>query len=587
MYKELTIDDDRINEYIEHQLRFLKKVYTFLDNNNFNESCLELRPISRLKNKYFRSLNLWRFDDKAINKYRDYIKTINGTPTCIYYSGYSLNYEKVVLKENGKAYEKGKINKENSMITQILPMDFDDLSLEEFEKEISRLTNLGIETINIFSGNGFQSIVLLNRPSNDKDLYRKFTHLLLDKGFNVDPKITDCSRILRMPYTFNCKEYDYKKYSIENPTGKATTIYQDTDKRYNVKDIFEKIASLPNSNTYKDALGTNNSHNKPIEMINKSNTPSTSSKPIKTKNNDFIEFKNINEMYPIIDYYSLPNAIQNVLIETPKNYRNSVLLFIVPFFRNKIGLDLDSIVEIMKVWNLNCKPSQDENFVISEVKRVFSYGYKGVGKWSTELATKFGYIEFEEYKLADHIIIPNVLFENYNNLHQTAIKIFFMMKLFEDREDIKEWDIELIAKVSKVSEWTVRRYIKQLIDFKLVDKKRGNKKLKLKNKYYISIFWDKKLGFTTINPYTIQSMIYSELDKLNDNEIKVYTYIYYKLRGNNNNKYFASQKVIGDMINMDRSTVSDITKRLHKKRRIIKKTYKNNNIPHTNYFLRG
>jgi predicted transcriptional regulator len=290
----------------------------------------------------------------------------------------------------------------------------------------------------------------------------------------------------------------------------------------------------------------------------------------------------------MLNFDALPDPIQKVLIETPEGYRNSAMTFLITFLRNKLGLSQETVIEVLKIWNYHCKPPQDETFIAAETKRLWGYNHKGTGKWDSSLAKRFGYIEFEEYRRQDKIIIPNQLFENYSSLHKTAIKIFFMMKLFEDRDEIKEWDIELIAQVSKISEVTAKRYIKQLVNIGLLDKKRANKKLKQKNKYYFRVYWDKRLGFTKFNPYTIQSMIYSELDKLIDTEIKVYTYIYYMLNGVDNGKCFASQFYLSKKLNLAQNTISEVTNNLHKKRRLIKKTYiGHDNVPHSNYYLRG
>lgn len=583
------LEDEHINRYIKEQFSFLRKIHPFLDDDNYHEECIEIRPIARIKNKYFKSLNIWRLDNKGKELYLKFLRKVNGQAVCIYYSGYTMDYKKETFTADGKLSEKGKINKENAIYTQILPMDFDNLSLEQFEDEISRLNNLGIETINIFTGHGFQSLILLNTKVYDKDLYRKFTYLLLSRGFSVDPKIIDPSRILRLPYTFNCKEFD-ERYNTNNPKAIATFILNDTNIRYSPEEVFELISSLKiRDESYNISLEAFKCPSESVNLFNRPISLLEQNKRLISENNELIEYKNINDLYnDIINFDALPNAVQKMLIETPKGYRNSTLMFLIPFFRNKIGLSFEKIIEIMKIWNKNCSPPQDEDFIVSEVKRIYSYNYKGTGAYTKELAEKFGYIEFEEYKLKDKIIIPNVLFHNYDKLHETAVKIFFMMKLFEERNDIKEWDIELIAKVSKVSEKTVRRYIKQLIDIGLIDKKNGNKRNKEKDKYYISIFWDKSFGFTKFNPYTIESMIYTELDVLIDSEIKVYTYIYFMLNGTDNSKCYASQSYIGKKVGLTRQRVSEITDSLVAKRRLQKKKYiGEDNLPHCIYYLRG
>ena len=78
---------------------------------------------------------------------------------------------------------------------------------------------------------------------------RNFTELILRKGFDVDPAIVDCARVMRMPYSFNCKELDSRNsyHSKSNPKVIKTALVEITEKRYAVKDIFDRIGNLPDN----------------------------------------------------------------------------------------------------------------------------------------------------------------------------------------------------------------------------------------------------------------------------------------------------------------------------------------------------
>jgi len=573
----LSIKDLEIN-FSKH-IAFLGKIYPFLIDEGYHKECIELRPISREGKKFIKSFNFWRIEDKSLNLYLKFLKSLNGKAVCLYYSGYTMDYSLESKTIDGKISVKGKINKQNSIYTQILPMDFDNVSREQFEVEIKRLKDIGIETINIFTGHGYQSLILLNEISNDKELFKKFTFLMLSKGFSIDPKIIDASRVLRLPYTFNCKEFDKTKY--DSPEAIKTTIVSDTDSRYSIEYIFNLIDSS------FDTISVDHSivDFKPLFIEGDSNILIEEDNSIK---NDFgsFEYKSAGDMYPMLNFDLLPVAIQNILKETPENYRDSALMFLVPFFRNRIGLSLDDIIEAMKIWNSNCNPPEEENFTVDKVKRIYSYDHKGTGAYTDDLAKKFGYIDFDEYKLKDKVIIPNVFFQSYSILHKSAIRIYLMMKTFESMNGISEWDFETIAQYSKVTTRTVKTYLKLLVEHKFIDKKRGNKKAGIRDKYYISQFIDISKGFVKINRSTLRMMVYDSTISLSDSEIMVYTYIYSMIHGNTRGVCGASQFYIGKNTGFDNASISVITDMLVKKGWLTKKTYTGKDIKsHCKYYL--
>ena len=114
-----------------------------------------------------------------------------------------------------------KIAVNNAIGTQILIADFDNITEDEFILEKIKLAKIGIETLDVFTGHGFQSIILLDNPTEDKELLRKFTNLMLSKGFKVDYKIKDCARIMRLIEVWNCKEFTKSEY--KNPMAIKTT----------------------------------------------------------------------------------------------------------------------------------------------------------------------------------------------------------------------------------------------------------------------------------------------------------------------------------------------------------------------------
>lgn len=578
-------NEKQIKKQAEKQIKFLQQIYPFLNENTYHKECLEIRPIKRRAgNKFVKSLNLWRLDSKGIDTLYKFLNEINSNPFCIYYSGYVFDYNKICLDQEGKPFVKGLINNQNAIYTQILPMDFDNISEEEYKEEIKKLHDLGIETISIFTGHGYQDIILLDRKVFDTNLFKKFTYLLLSKGFKVDEKIIDPARVLRMPYTFNCKSYDIKSkyYNEDDPFPIPTTITNFTTKRYNPEDVFNKINSLETLDKSYIISFNLDLHNSSVLNEKEEGNTLVPPKP----NLGEIQFTDIKNVYNMINYDALPDAIKNMLINTPENYRNSVLMFLVPFFRNKIGLPLETIIEVMKLWGLNCTPALDSGFVENEVKRIYRYNYKGTGAYTTELAKKFGYIEFDTFKLDNKIKIPNDFIYHFDVMNDGAVRIYLMMKLFEKIENIKEWTIVKICEAAQISKSTFYKNFDDLIKFGFIDKKRSARKLGEEYTYYINQYYDVSKGFTFYNTATIENMVYNKRRVLSNGEIKAYTFIYHMISLNNNNTCFASQKFIGEQIGKTRTSITKITDGLMSKQYINKFTYKDDkDVLHTTYTL--
>jgi hypothetical protein len=80
-----------------------------------------------------------------------------------------------------------------------------------------------------------------------------FTTLLLEKGFSVDPRIIDPSRVMRLPYTLNYKELDQKLDKTEPKVFNAY-ILNDTNNRYDILEVIEKIKKLESINEVKNKI---------------------------------------------------------------------------------------------------------------------------------------------------------------------------------------------------------------------------------------------------------------------------------------------------------------------------------------------
>lgn len=564
---------DQIVSIEKSQQEFLRIIHPFLNNDKYNQECIELRPIVRdySGTKYIRSLNLWRFDEEGINQHIDFLSKVNGQAICTYYSAFTFDYNKETFKENKEPYNKGMINNQNALYTTILPMDFDGISKDEHDNQLSILGNLGIETVSIFTGHGFQNLILLDSKCYELDIFKKFTYLLLSKGFLVDESIIDPARVLRLPHSFNCKEFDTKStYFNNDPMAIPVKRLETTKVRYELKDIFKRISSLPTINRSYEKKYNEIAKSKIVNVNNDNSTI--------VSNTKVVGYTSIQEQYNMINFTDLPEGIKNMLMETPINYRNSVMMFLIPFFRNTLGLPLDRIIDTMKVWGNRCKPRLEESFIEEEVKRLYTYNNKAAaGKYTPELAQRFGYINFKEYSLFEidnKVMIPNEFIEKYNVMDDGAIKIYLMMKLFEKIEGIKEWNIEDILRVSKISRETFFRNCKDLLSFGFIDKRKAVKKEGEKYLYYINKYYNKSLGFTLFNTATLRMMVYDTEDSLNNAEIKAYTYICKMINNNPTGTCWASQQTLGEYIGKDQSSLTRITTGLCKKKYILKDKHK-------------
>lgn len=566
-----TFNDQQIEKQLIKQIRFLKAIYPWLSEDNYQDGAIELRPIKRDKEaKYIKSYNTWRLEEKDINSLRDFLNLLNGQGYCLYYSLFTLDYNKT----SGK--QKGKINLDNALYTSVLASDFDNITWEEFKVEKQKLTNIGLETIDIFTGHGFQSLILLKEKVWDKEIIKKYTKLLISKGFKVDTAIVDCARVFRMPYSFNCKSLDPKnKHYMEGIV--PTTDVNWTEKRYHLADVFKALNTLPTVIEQMEELNIKEIKIEPVTIKEKK---IQLDKIREIKN---IKIENLNTSYETyIDIERLPEPIQKMLQGTPSGLRNNVMLFIIPFLRHTLGLNIQTIKSILTIWGSLCTPALDREFIDKEVDRIYKYGFKGQqGKYTTELREAYGYLEFNKFTRKNKILIPNSIFEDFDVICDGAVKIYLAMKLTEQIEGIKEFTQKEIVEISQISRSTFFKNTNDLLSMGYVCKKRANRRLGEEYIYYINPYFSSIDGFTMLENAVVQLM----LNQLTDGEMKLYSYLCFMI-GSSKNDCWASQKYLAKKIGKkDHSSISKMTGELVKKKYITKKTVEKDNIKHCIYNL--
>lgn len=580
--KKLT--EKELLQQTEEQVKFLITIYPNLVEDTFQECCIEIRPIKRLKDlEYTRSLNIWRLDNKGIEQLLDFNKKVNGKEFCVYYSSFALNYD---IKSEG--YQIGKVNNENARYTTILPLDFDEQSLTEITKQLDILRSLDIEFITVFTGNGIQALILLNKKVYDTKILKKWTTLLISKGFRVDDSIVDCARVLRLPYTFNCKQFDInnKKYS-HDAIEIATEVWEWTEKRYDILDIFNKIQTLPSIiPSTKEEI----EELKELETVKKVEFEENSIKDISTnkkkeKINEIFEvvksdIEVVKDQYKYINIKQIPDAVVNMLYKTPEGLRNDTLLFLVPYLRNTLKLSEKQVIETIKVWGSRCTTPYTSDFAEDEAKRILNYKsqYK-YGKYTDNMQKAFGPLEIHIYKKNNTVEIYNDIFDNGGiiKISDAAFKIYLHLELNKDKKE--SYTIKEIEELTSIPSVTIRRNIKDLIRYGYIRRKTTYKKNKESYLYSLSEYRSRATGVTIFNKATLKLMLMD----LTDGEIKLYAYLYRML--NEKLEVTASQKYLSSKIGKSQPRISCMTTELGEKDYLNKTTlrYKGDKLPHCIY----
>lgn len=577
--------DKQIEMQVEKQIRFLKAVHPQLDDTHWNDGRTELRPIKRDPNlkEYLRSFGTWHFGEKDAIEFKKFLHQINGKGIDLYFSAFAFDYNMEVFKKDGKKYEKGKINNDNALFTSILPMDFDNITAEEFLIEKQRLMDLGIETIDIMSGHGFQSFILLSHRVTDKEIFKKFTTLMLSKGFKVDEALQDPARVLRMPYSFNCKALDpnSKYYNPISPKIIGTTDVSWTEKRYHVTEIFEKLSQLPDVIMQTNPLTEIDLKSIPITPLTSVERKAKKEK-IKREIEEVkqIKVETLKAVYRMLDFERLPEAVQKMLAGSQEGLRNKVMMFIIPFFRNSLGLSIQTIKEILVLWGERCSPSYSQKYVCDEVDRIYAKGFKGkFGKYTQELLKAYGYLEFDKYTKKNKIIIPNAFFDEFAILSDGAVRIYLAMKLTESLDGVKTFNKAEIQNYAQISESTFKRNMKPLVAMNFVNKRRACRRKGEDYAYYLNPYFSSVKGFTMLDNAVARLM----LNVLTDGEIKLYSFLS-KIVGEK--ECWTSQKYLAEEIGKKgQSSISKMTDSLHRKGFITKRTTEKDGIKHSTYNL--
>lgn len=563
--------------YINNKKIFYKSGRAIEEQINFDSVAIEIRALRRDQNKAcYRNFKLYRFADTELERLYKFLWELNekAIPYCLYYSVYAYDNNQLAVTKDGKksAVWNNKAALNNVVGTQIIVTDFDDITEDEFLLERLKLAQLGLETLDIFTGHGFQSIILLDKMTEDKTLVKKVTNLMLNKGFRIDSKIKDSARIMRLPYTYNCKELSKK--DIENPSVIKTFIYSETEKRYNLEYVLERLESLETVTESQATIDIIEDKKIKVEEIEKTEVI-TENKVVKNviQLKDTLEDLTYNknklkELYTMLNIESLPEPVLKMLEGFRMGYANSMLLFLTLYLKD-IGYSRSVVVSAMEILADQDRFNYpwDKRTVRSETKRFYYSNYNWNSIYSSELQ-EFGYIEYE-FKNREIIIIDNHVFDVLNEISSKAFYIY--LRLLEDSNYTgkKVYTINEIAQATKVPRRTLVQHLDDLAHKKvrLLDKHRAYKKRGEEYTYQITEFLGVK-GFTKINISMLKYLILMvDTKEINPTQLSLCMYIKYVCYNGKSNCTI-SQETLGQALGLDRTSISKSFKNMEKTRLI-------------------
>lgn len=554
----LPLSELQLEEQLHSIMTFLEHVHPSLNGEEAFRPCIEVRPIYRGEKSSYslkRSLNIWDLSPLSVERLRKFLQLHNGQPTCLFYSTYDFDNQKKATTGTGKSAKPGKITTESALGISEIPLDFDDITYEEFEKIASRFEELGIYPIWISSGHGFQAHILLEERTENKDVLRQCVYTFRSKGFACDPKCVDPARLMRLPDTFNCKGYSDSAYAEEKEDPPRCHILRDSVFRYRLSDILAKLDTLPTVSVEDE---------QEILPKAKAKKASKSSTVIKeTNSSDEEEMLSLKKLeYPYLSHYAVPDAVAKMLAHTPHGYRNKVLGFLVGFFMKQYKLGQKATKEILDIWaEQACTPV----YPADEYKKDFYrlYGNGGL-PYDTSLSKQFGVIDFAEMvKLRKQdIMISRKFFLSFETLDGKCVRLYLAMKMLEHIKE--EVTVPALMNILGISDRALRTTMQELLKSGHAYMIKGNNRKSIPNTYHTHRGYSPSEGYLRLSYNDVKvyvSELYGEKSRGN-NELKLFLFMLWKFYSGD---IFMSQERLGQHIGVARNTVCEIVSRLEEK----------------------
>lgn len=526
---------------------------------NEYDEVVEIRALRSDKGNK-RAYRSFTFYDDTPKQKEYFIKNIESLdnkdiPYCLFYSVFSF--------VSGEKKSK-RINNVNSSKTSILVADFDNITMDQFVKELERFEKVeAYPSYTISSGHGYQCVWLLEEPTNDKDILNKWTRLLSLKGFKVDQSIKDCARVMRLPYTYNTKD-NIKKGSQDEPIQIETKVLSANKKRYSLERLFMSVNTLESINTLETAKSNE------IKTFNEEHKEDEEQK--KDIERDYKTY-NLKEIYPIYKgiltqkfINELPSQQKAVLYHGfQNNYANAIVTQMTLFLRDYKGLSIDKIKDIIlriATVNKEYKGSYtNKDKIISNIERYYNSDYKFNGK----VLSVFG--KFGGHAIND-VLIDNYLFSV--RISNKAFYIYVRLSI-QVRQELKKqayrntFTMNDIEKLVNTSARRIKPKLDELIKNKLMYVKKGQGKKGATNTYHLNPYI-KQHGYTTFTQEVITNFINALNDKtINETSLRILLFIKYQMKKMESigaNETLISQETIGKYCNCTQQGISSAFKKI-------------------------
>lgn len=516
--------------------------------------CTEIRAIARDGSKKVSVLPIWNIasDELRIKKFFQNLAD-EDRPYCIYYSVGAFHFIK------GK-YKYTKMSGDSYLSTRILAVDFDGISEDEYKVYLSKIKDMGLKPISVSSGHGFQMIFNLERANAEPKILRKLCLRMQGSGFPVDMKACCTSQLMRLPYTYNCKEFDAELKNYYNPIDPKRPpvfIYEDSDEKYDCDKIINLFPEVDNEEEKLKKAAKKPRRN---GTVNEKNIDRSFAVP---ENNGYRHYSDIISEE---EYDALHTPIKAILTNCCEGYRNISLLYLTHYLESICGFEEKTAMNIINRWAtvINYDGYYD---VTDEYERMKKYSPNILNtKYDYEMAQKFGNLPkfVLLHKRNGNIILPNGFFSKYKNLSAKVVKTYFSILYFCNSKNTFSFD-ELFE-YTGISKATLYRHIEELKNAEMLDTFG-------KNRYILVVPQDNKYkGYTVIPGKMLKKALFSSENTLSASELKVYIHLLHRL--GQNSCFWDSQTTIGKSLDMSQSRISEITTELAKKGYIYKHCFK-------------
>lgn len=372
----------------------------------------------------------------------------------IYYSLY--RYELTDIKRR-------MINRTNSRCTSVLALDFDKIDSVKKDELYKFFTAKDIRPMIVSSGYGYHFLFRLNKTYYDTNLLANFNGLVIEElGLPADSSVKDCARVLRLPFTFNCKKVLNEDGTTDYSKALACTVVQYSGNMYSAEELFEKLGGSYNYSlaVEDDTLveGVDASYFKSLQEV------------VKT------HYKGC------LKHLDLPlNILQMLCVGGREGARNEGLMYLIYFFKNYLNYNKLELKRLITQWNKLTTKSLDTKELESTFERLFKRNYGC--EYSKKLQDIYGKKDTKSYtkikKLVldnkvQNVIIPNKLFMYMDKLNITGVRIFLYYLLITNRVKLSDKYFsyvlkEDLANAAGVSGRTLDRYLKVLIKHQLLN----------------------------------------------------------------------------------------------------------------------